>query len=293
MKISAECIPCLLSRVLYEVDLSELDEDMKHKALSISLEELNKYFKKDKPTYEISTEVHRSVYDIFDTNDPYSRKKKLGNNIARSILPKIKNMVEEANDPLKMSILASIVSNSLDFGVKGHQIEDKNLSKKLVNEIKKGELEIDDVTCIKNTLEKSKKIGYILDNCGEVIFDSIVLDQIKKIANTTILLFVRGEPIFNDVTYSDVREMEIKEKVDEVIPIGERSVGVHPKYMHADAKKSLVSCDFIISKGMANYESLSEQSYPKVAYVLKAKCEPVANSLNVKKGDNVALFSEN
>ena len=53
------------------------------------------------------------------------------------------------------------------------------------------------------------------------------------------------------------------------------------------------SCTLVISKGMANYESLSEyRDLPPVAYLMAAKCEPIAEEVGVPKGSKVAMLRE-
>jgi hypothetical protein len=49
------------------------------------------------------------------------------------------------------------------------------------------------------------------------------------------------------------------------------------------------NANIIIAKGMANYECLSDSDLP-VAFLLTAKCEPVAESLGISVGDMVAKF---
>ena len=57
---------------------------------------------------------------------------------------------------------------------------------------------------------------------------------------------------------------------------------------------ALHESDLVISKGMANYECLSEMmGLAPRAYLLRAKCEPVASSLGARKDDNVAMLVEN
>jgi uncharacterized protein with ATP-grasp and redox domains len=43
---------------------------------------------------------------------------------------------------------------------------------------------------------------------------------------------------------------------------------------------------------MANYECLSEAEFKPIAFLLMAKCEPVAEDLGVKKGEMVAKVVE-
>jgi hypothetical protein len=54
-----------------------------------------------------------------------------------------------------------------------------------------------------------------------------------------------------------------------------------------------VNADLIIAKGMANFESLSETDIAPIAYLLRTKCEPVANAMGLKKDINaVKLFKK-
>jgi hypothetical protein len=52
-------------------------------------------------------------------------------------------------------------------------------------------------------------------------------------------------------------------------------------------RKELEGSDMIISKGMANFEYLSDECLPKVAYLLRTKCRPVADAIGAKKDQNV------
>jgi uncharacterized protein with ATP-grasp and redox domains len=48
--------------------------------------------------------------------------------------------------------------------------------------------------------------------------------------------------------------------------------------------------DLIIAKGMANFESLGDTRYRPIAFLLRAKCDPVAKAVGANKGDNVVRF---
>jgi uncharacterized protein with ATP-grasp and redox domains len=60
------------------------------------------------------------------------------------------------------------------------------------------------------------------------------------------------------------------------------------KELPAETMRATKEADVIVSKGMANYESLSDEGFRPIAYLMRAKCEPVARSIGVKKGWNVA-----
>jgi uncharacterized protein with ATP-grasp and redox domains len=56
-------------------------------------------------------------------------------------------------------------------------------------------------------------------------------------------------------------------------------------------RKAISRCTIIIAKGMANFESLSEMSnLPPVAYLMAAKCKPVADEVGVPVGSKIAML---
>ena len=58
-----------------------------------------------------------------------------------------------------------------------------------------------------------------------------------------------------------------------------------------DLRKAISRCTIIIAKGMANFESLSEMdNLPPVAYLMAAKCEPVADEVGVPVGSKIAML---
>ncbi len=62
------------------------------------------------------------------------------------------------------------------------------------------ELVIDDSTGLLRELEKTRKLLYLGDNCGE-IGDKLFIEMIRKrYPNLTVLYGVRGRPVVNDVT---------------------------------------------------------------------------------------------
>ncbi|OKY79192.1 MAG: putative ATP-grasp domain fused to redox center [Candidatus Methanohalarchaeum thermophilum] len=284
----------MLNRAEYESDLSGKGKEKRFAAVSRALDVIRSRFDSNAPLHEISTEMHRTVYDTLGVDDPYKGKKQLANEIAMDLIDEVEDFLTEDNEKnFRKVLLASIVSNSLDFGVMGHELDNRDLGEHFKKEFKEGELAIDDVDKIKEEAKNAEKITYILDNCGEVVFDSLVLDQIKEITDAEIDLLVRGAPIFNDVTLEEALELNLDKKVDNLIELGDRAVGVHFNYTSKKAEESLEDSDLILSKGMANYESLSEYDDEyNIAYTLRTKCKPVADSIGVEVNSNIAKLKK-
>ncbi len=287
MKSSPQCASCLLNRVLYEAELSTSDKAVAFKAVQGGLEYLKENFHEGADAINISTGIHRKAYSILNDRDPYREKKAQSNAIAASIMPKVRARIARApeKDRFRDAVLASIIGNTFDFGVQGHDVATDNFEAFFEQMFSHG-LDVDDTEKIK-ALAKDADVVYITDNCGEIYFDELVLELLKKMGSR-VTLVVRGEYILTDATMDDVRSMGLDKKVDRVLTTGSNAVGVNVKEAPKETLEAMRKASVIIAKGMANYESLSEEGFAPIAYLLRAKCEPVARSLGVKKGMNVA-----
>ncbi|MDD2665760.1 MAG: ARMT1-like domain-containing protein [Methanocellales archaeon] len=282
MKIYPECIPCLLARVHYEAELSTDDMELQHKAIQAGVQWLYGEYRHNAPLTYISTGVHRRAYGVLG-DDPYIAKKKMSNEIALKFLPAIRKIVEsDSEGAFRRSIIASVIGNSFDFGVLGFEPEER--FEDYFRQVFEKGLDVDDIDNMVCLLDE---VLYLADNCGEIVFDGLVLDQIKRLGGHTTLV-VKGAPILTDATLEDANDTGVSWKADRVLTTGSNAVGVNMDEAPHDLVEALHSSSLIISKGMANYESLSEYDFKPIAYLLRAKCEPIAKSLGVKKGWNVA-----
>jgi damage-control phosphatase, subfamily I len=176
-----------------------------------------------------------------------------------------------------------VVANYFDFGIMGFDASEDKFESEFLKYFKRGR-DVDDTPKMLGLLQD---VVYIADNCGEILFDMIVFDIIKKLGGK-ITLVVRGGPILTDVTLEEVKEFEIDKKVDRVMTTGSNAVGILIEEAPDELIKVMKDSTLIISKGMANYETLSEHNYGPVAYMLLTKCECVAEDLGLKPGMVVA-----
>jgi uncharacterized protein with ATP-grasp and redox domains len=286
LKIHPRCVPCLLSRVQFEAELSTKDLALQKKAVLSGIEVLRKYLVDGAPATHLSTKMHREAYRVLGDNDPYREKKKQNNDVAKKLLPFVKDFVSE-KDSFRRAVLVSIIGNSFDFGVLGFDA-DKATGKEVMLRQFEGGLDVDDTERMRSMLEN---VVYLADNCGEIIFDTLLFEEIKKLVGR-ITLVVRGAPILNDVTMKEVKELGIDRKVDTVLTTGSNAIGVCLKEAPPELVEALQDASLIISKGMANYETMSEYDFKPIAYLLKTKCESVAEAMGLKRNMNVARLEE-
>lgn len=287
MKMNPRCTYCLLSRVHFQSKLCTDDEDLISKTIKECLAVMNKHYSPEAVSAVVATKIHRKCYEVLEDNDPYAVTKKLINQAAMKVLPLAKAKIYE-NSPddkelFRRVVLASVVANYFDFGIMGFDASEDKFEATFLKYFELG-LDVDDTPKMLGLLQD---VVYIADNCGEILFDMLVFDIIKKFGGK-ITLVVRGGPILTDVTLEEVREFEIDKKVDRVLTTGSNAVGILVEEAPDELIKAMKDATLIISKGMANYETLSEHNFGPIAYLLLTKCECVADDLGLEQGLSVA-----
>jgi uncharacterized protein with ATP-grasp and redox domains len=286
MKTHPRCAPCLLSRVQFEAQLSTNDLKLQKKVVLAGIEVLRKYMVDGAPATGLSTRIHREAYRILGDIDPYSDKKKESNVAAMKLLPLVREFVSE-KDSFRRAVLVSIIGNSFDFGVLGFDADKATAKDAMQKQIEHG-LDVDDSDKIKTMLSN---VVYLADNCGEIVFDMLLFEQIIKLGGK-ITLVVRGAPILNDVTMKEALELGIDKMVYRVLTTGSNAIGLCLQEAPPELVEALGNASLIISKGMANYETMSEYNFRPIAYLLKTKCESVAEAMGIKRNMNVARVEE-
>ncbi|MHC1624638.1 MAG: damage-control phosphatase ARMT1 family protein [Methermicoccaceae archaeon] len=286
--MTAKCIDCLLSRVYYEALLSTSDEEQIMKACTAGLMTMCKVFSPDECSARVATHVHRAVYQALEDEDPYKELKDISNLVAMDVLPLARRFVEEADterERLKRALLSATIGNAFDFGVKDFEVPYRQFEERFLEYAKQG-FAVDDIDEMLN-IAKDEDVVYITDNCGEIVFDSLAIRELKEVASH-ITLVVRGAPIMTDATMEDVVWLGLDKVVDRVLTTGSNAVGVLLDEVPKELFESLNNSSLIIAKGMANYETLSEYNLSPICYLMMAKCTTVAGNVGAKKGELVA-----
>jgi len=268
--------------VQFEAELSTKDIALQKKAVLAGIEVLRKYLVDGAPAAHLSTKIHREAYRLLGDIDPYRMKKQQSNQAAIELLPLAKEFVSQ-KDSFRRAVLVSIVGNAFDFGVLGFDADNEIAKEAVLKHLEHG-LDVDDTERIKNMLEN---VVYLADNCGEIVFDTLLMEEIKKLGGR-IALVVRGAPILNDVTMKEVIELGIDKKVERVLTTGSNAIGVCLKEAPEELVEAFENASLIISKGMANYETMSDYNFKPIAYLLRIKCESVAEAMGLKRNMNVA-----
>ena len=282
MQVFPECIPCLTSRVLYEAKLSSTDLSTQLKAEEAAAKTMCR-MGFEGPIALLSTEVHRAVYRVLGDDDPYRHVKRLANETAVKLLPTVQSLIQTSSDSFRSAVLAAIIGNTFDSGVLGFEVVMDDFEMEVATIYRHG-LDIDDTDAMKPLLND---VVYVADNVGEIVYDGLLIEQMCKLG-AHVTLVVRGGSILTDATMEDVWEFGLDKVADEVMTTGSNAIGIKLDEIPAELRDILPRASLIIAKGMANYEMLSEYSFKPVAYLMRVKCAPVAESVGARVGDFIA-----
>ena len=288
MRVTPDCVPCLMKRVLFQARL--LDNGCESDAVAAALSTYAREYDPDKNSAAIATEVHRSAYAVMKA-DPYRQMKIDADRIAGEFLDQVTDYVENSDDRFAAAIRVAVIGNIMDFGV-GLAIERPEQFRDRFQSLLDQGIGADDTEKLRSKLKGSKSVLYFFDNCGESQFDKFLIKEIQRMG-VRVAGVVRGEAILNDVTKEDAERIGLDKILDRVVSTGVFAIGADLSKAGGDLKEELRNADLIIAKGMANYESLSDQDagIPKV-FILRTKCEPVARSLGVPSDINIVRYVE-
>ncbi len=283
MKIELECISCIFNqalRVTKELNLSpkKAKELLDRSALILPKFDLSK------TPPQNATLIYKEISDFLKTKDIYKKLKLNSIKEAKKFIPIVKNYLKDAkniDDRFKIATKVAVAGNVIDLASE-FRFDLKEEIEKVLNVT----FAIDHVTFLYDRLKESKTVVYLADNAGENIFDEMYLNTIKDIfKNIQIYYFVRSEPIINDISIDDIKEDDSIHHVAKVIDSGVKTPGIIIEDLNKSAREIFEKADCIISKGMGNFECLNETLNYPIFYLLKVKCNVVANELNLKLGD--------
>ncbi len=273
MKTFLDCLPCMMSQALRAGRMAT-DDEKKIKRLLDSIGAMMKDIPLENTPPETGDIIYKEVRKITGVADPYKKIKELNIQEAISLYPELKEIIRKSDNKLLIAIRIAIAGNVIDLGV-GKEFNIVEDVRKILNQ----EFAIFDFNEFVKHLEKANSILYIGDNAGESVFDKILIEELKK----PVTYVVRDIPVINDVTYEDAIASGINE-VAEIISSGSSAPAVIPELCDENFMKKFNAADMVISKGQGNYEGLSNVER-SVFFLLKAKCNVIANDLNVKEND--------
>lgn len=271
MRISQSCAECLYERQKNKTNNAEY------------LAEIKKLLDNRKETDTSPYIVYlfnKAHLKYFGKAADYSAIKKQYNDLVLSMEESLHREISSAEDPLAKALIMARIGNYIDFGAM-NSID----SGEFLELFRSTEMREDDRMTYEAFLREctdAKTFLLICDNCGEIVLDKLMLEQLKKrFPQLTVRAMVRGEAVLNDATAEDARYIGL-DTAAEIISSGEAIAGTIYEMLPDNAKEILDNSDVILAKGQGNYESMSGQGR-HVFYEFLCKCDLFTTRFNVPK----------
>ena len=274
MKIWPDCFPCILKMSLEIAHLVMKDEDQIRRFMKQILK--LKYFRGEDwrvTSPEVIKNVWLKLLEVSGEVDPMKEIKREQNSKALEIYPVAQKLVLASRDPLLAAIKLSIAGNAIDAMTKIRG----ETPRKILERVSKFEIDVENVSRLKERLKKTRKLVYLGDNCGEIIFDKLLIEVLHEMYHLDTTFITRTLPVMNDATLQDALSVDIGQ-VAQIMENGihEPLPGTILKKISRELKSKIKASDLMISKGGGNYDSLTEEEglKEKVSFLLLAKCHP-------------------
>lgn len=238
MKLSAMCIRCLMDR--QEERVRECGDEEK-KAV---------YLKEAAGIIASSGEGDSAPYLVFQMNQAYERlfgklmdykkEKKEFNSLMLDLESELEEKIRSGKsreEILKNAINYARSGNYIDFGALNHVDKDELMG--LLE--KAGEEDVDGHTfaMLSEDLDKAEELVYLLDNCGEIVADKLLVKVLKEqYPNMNITVMVRGMEVLNDAVMEDAEEVGLT-KLVKVIGNGNGVAGTQVDLLSREAREAI------------------------------------------------------
>jgi len=269
MRISKSCESCLFDKQRHLSDDPEYLNEVRNLLNTRNDEDTAPYM------VYLFTEAYKKR---FGKKGDYSSIKREYNDLILSMEDEIREMIYEDKDPLLKSLCLARVGNYIDFGAMNHVDHNTFISLLRESSFSKDDLKIYDH--FKTSLSIAQSFLLLADNCGEIVFDKLLIEVIKKFyPDIDITVMVRGEDVLNDATRQDAIYIGL-DKIAHIVDNGKPVAGIIMSYLPEESKEVFNKADIILSKGQGNYESLSHQGY-SIYYLFLCKCDHFTSRFHV------------
>lgn len=287
-RLFSECILCLLKKHLNDLP-ENITEPERVEYLQRMLEIFSKADSEKSGPY-IVWQINTLKEEMFGIKSDFTAVKRHFNKLIVSMENTLRDMIKSSQNPLKTALKLSMMGNYIDFGAMNSVDEDTLMA--FINKAEDIAVDEKEFTEFKKELSGAKNIVFLTDNCGEIVFDKLFIEEmLKEYKNAAVCAIVRGEPVLNDATMEDAIDTGLCDMV-KVISNGIGASGTPLDAISKEARFLIDNADVIISKGQGNFETL-RLCGKNVYYAFLCKCDMFQKRFNVEKYTGVFVNDKN
>ena len=278
LRFNSQCVSCILGKFLNKArdgtdEVTKLD--YARKLLKIIADADNSV-----SAPEIVAMATALKNKTFGFSDDFAEIKRYFNDLMLSKEPDFRASIENSADPFKTAVKFALLGNYIDFGAM-YSVSEEKLND-LIDTVETAELDQKEFGNFLRDLEKAETLVYLTDNCGEIVLDKLLVEQIKRrFPNISVKVIVRGQPVLNDATEEDAAQVGLFD-VTTVINNGTDIAGTCRKKLSEEARSLVENADVIISKGQGNFETLHHSGL-NIYYIFLCKCDLFSDQFKVPK----------
>ena len=273
MKTDVECLSCFMRQALRTVRLSQMNSEQEFQIFQ-KISTLISTMRQDISPVANARPFYDRIAELTGNTDPYAEIKQESNVRATEHLARLMDEMEKTADPLSLAVRYAIAGNIIDYG--GKDVFD---IAGFMESCRTQELVIDDIARLRNRIEMlspGSRVLYLVDNCGEIVYDGLLVEILWK-HGFDLTVAVKDGPIINDALTADALFAGL-DRYAAIITNGTRCPGTVLEECSEEFAETFREADLVISKGQGNYESLSEEQR-EIFFLLTVKCSVAAQHL--------------
>ena len=275
MKFQYDCFPCMLRQAVEAVNFLQIEEDHKRNIINETMQMLIDV-DMDLTASEIAALIHQNIIRRADGKDPYKTAKQESLRKAFEWYGYAKDLIKNSSQPLVTALKLCVAGNVIDFGPSS-TFDLRETIETVLNE-PFADFAFEE---FQNALQEAHSILFLADNAGETVFDRLLIEEMRR----PLVYVVKKDNILNDATRLDAQQTEFPDYVT-IIDNGSAVQGTVLSQCSKKFVRSFQTADMIISKGMANFETLVEEGR-RTFFLLKIKCPYVAKISGIPNGSFV------
>jgi damage-control phosphatase, subfamily I len=286
MILASECMVCA-QRITLEAAQHVTRDESDLKTITYKMMDVIKdAFRDGLDSFLVGLRMMEIIEEVTGHGDPYKDFKRRCTSIAQQLAPTVREMVEKSPQALREACRTAVMGNLLDV-IAGNSPELVDTGSFFGTP-----LAIDSFDQFQTALQSAEKIIYMADNAGEVFFDRILIDRIRKERDEIpIDYFIKGYPFLSDAQYEDVAPTLMHQVASiKVVPLI-KPVVMNQSYilsMYEEFLSAVGSPNLVVVKGQANYE-LFVPLHIEAFYLFVHKCPVIAQAEGADIGQAVFL----
>jgi len=210
--------------------------------------------------------------------DPWAEEKRTSTEMALKLMARLDEIPGWDPNGFESCLRLAIAGNILDFSI----YADLDIAAAMETMATAFSKSVDTaaVAELKRRMDEAKSILWIFDNCGEAVFDRLLMEPYRE----KITLAVRGKPAFNDLTRAELAESGYPEgyAAGGVVSNDDGVPGVVDETCGAAFRAAFAAADLVVAKGQANFETMSARTDKPIAFLFLAKCPVVCREVGAQ-----------